>query len=241
MQNYDQHEIAKFSEMSKTWWDPNGSFKLIHKLNPLRTDFAIDQFVNLSKTNSIVGCKILDLGCGAGILSEALAHAGAIVTGVDMSADALEAGRLHWEQNPANRNLSLTYLHQTVEQLATQQPESFDLIVCMEMVEHVPNYQSILDACAQLLKPNGVLVMSTINRTLAAKLQIIIAVEYLFKWLPHGTHEYHKFITPWELRVAGEKAGLTLKNLTGYKYNPLTDCFKLSDKVDVNYFATFQK
>lgn len=236
--NVDQGEIAKFSEMSDTWWSPNGSFALIHKLNPLRTTYAIEQFLNATGASTLVGYKVLDLGCGAGILSESLAKAGAQVIAVDMSSDALEAGRIHLEVSGIS---NIQYLQQTAEELVQQHFESFDFIVCMEMIEHVPSFASIVESISKLLKKGGVVVMSTINRTFAAQAQIIIAAEHLLKWLPRGTHQSNKFITPNELKETASFYGLQMLDLKGYKYDFAKDSFYLSPKVDVNYFMSFIK
>lgn len=233
--NVDADEIAKFANMAASWWDPNGSFKLIHKLNPLRTDYVLQQVQRLG-LNHLVGKSVLDLGCGAGILSESLALAGAKVTGLDMAEPAIQAGRVHAQAS----GLNISYLCQTAEELAATGVK-FDVVCCMEMIEHVPDYQSILHSCAKLLKPHGLLIMSTINRTLKSQLEIIELVENYFKWLPAGTHEYQKFIRPVELIDKAAAEGLTCVDLTGYTYNPVFDSFSLCPDVDVNYLVSFVK
>ncbi|MFC6276026.1 bifunctional 2-polyprenyl-6-hydroxyphenol methylase/3-demethylubiquinol 3-O-methyltransferase UbiG [Psittacicella hinzii] len=235
--NVDANEIAKFSQMAGDWWDLNGSFKLIHRLNPTRLAYVQQQAL-AQGIGSLVGKKVLDLGCGAGILAHALALQGAVVTGIDMAEQALEAGKAHAQPfNLSNLNYELI----TAEDFAQQHAGTFDVVCCMEMVEHVPDYSSILAAAAKILKPQGLLVMSTINRTWQAQLQIIEAVENYLKWLPRGTHEYQKFIKPAELITAANKFGLEAVDATGYKYNLFTQKFFLSDNLDVNYLVSFVK
>ncbi|QDJ12558.1 bifunctional 3-demethylubiquinol 3-O-methyltransferase/2-polyprenyl-6-hydroxyphenol methylase [Mergibacter septicus] len=233
--NLDQSELDKFEKMASSWWDPNGDFKPIHQLNPLRLEYIHQQSQGLCQK------KVLDVGCGGGILAESMARLGAKVTGIDMSNAPLEVARQHAIQN----GIKIDYQQTTIEdflQQALSQPEFelFDVITCMEMLEHVPDPLSIIQSCARLLKPNGVLFFSTINRTLKAKALVIFGAEYLLKLLPKGTHDYQKFITPAELLNWCDQANLTCNELKGYHYNPLTGNFWLNNDVSANYLGTFK-
>ncbi|WGE81671.1 bifunctional 2-polyprenyl-6-hydroxyphenol methylase/3-demethylubiquinol 3-O-methyltransferase UbiG [Actinobacillus equuli subsp. haemolyticus] len=231
MRNIDQQELDKFEKMATTWWDPNGSFKPIHLLNPLRLDY-IQQ-----KSNGLFGKKVLDVGCGGGILSEAMAKVGANVTGIDMTIEPLEIARKHAEES----GLSIDYRQTTIEDFVQNQTachaEKFDVITCMEMLEHVPDPLSIIQSCKALLKPNGVLFFSTINRTFKAYMLVIIGAEYVLKMLPKGTHEFEKFIKPAELLNWCDQAELRCQEMKGYHFNPLTEKFWLNNDVSCNYIA----
>ncbi|CUU51603.1 putative 3-demethylubiquinone-9 3-methyltransferase [Actinobacillus pleuropneumoniae] len=231
MNNIDQTELDKFEKMAATWWDPNGSFKPIHLLNPLRLDY-IQQ-----KANGLFGKKVLDVGCGGGILSEAMARAGATVTGIDMTTEPLEVARKHAEEN----GLSIDYRQTTIEDFVQNQAachaEKFDVITCMEMLEHVPDPLSIIQSCKALLKPDGVLFFSTINRTFKAYMLVIIGAEYVLKMLPKGTHEFEKFIKPAELLNWCDMADLRCQEMKGYHFNPVTERFWLNNDVSCNYIA----
>ncbi|AFU18439.1 bifunctional 2-polyprenyl-6-hydroxyphenol methylase/3-demethylubiquinol 3-O-methyltransferase UbiG [Actinobacillus suis] len=231
MRNIDQQELDKFEKMAATWWDPNGSFKPIHLLNPLRLDY-IQQ-----KSNGLFGKKVLDVGCGGGILSEAMAKAGANVTGIDMTTEPLEIARKHAEES----GLTIDYRQATIEDFVQNQTachaEKFDVITCMEMLEHVPDPLSIIQSCKALLKPNGVLFFSTINRTFKAYMLVIIGAEYVLKMLPKGTHEFEKFIKPAELLNWCDQAELHCQEMKGYHFNPLTEKFWLNNDVSCNYIA----
>lgn len=231
--NIDQQELDKFSKMAASWWDLNGDFKPIHQLNPLRLNYI------LQHSNGLNGKKVLDVGCGGGILSESMAKSGANVTGIDMSPQPLAVAKQHAQDN----NLIIDYQQSTIEDFLQQhqqrQAEKFDVITCMEMLEHVPDPLSIIHSCRQLLKPDGVLFMSTINRTLKAWALVVIGAEYILKMLPQGTHDYEKFIKPAELLAYCDQVGLTCQQLKGYHYNPLTGNFWLNDDVSANYWGVF--
>lgn len=232
--NLDQNELDKFEKMANSWWDPNGDFKPIHQLNPLRLDY-INQ-----KSNGLFNKKILDVGCGGGILAESMARLGAKVTGIDMSTAPLEVARQHSKQSGLNIDYQLTTIENFLHQYQQQEtPELFDVITCMEMLEHVPNPCSIIQSCANLLKPNGTLFFSTINRTLKAGALVIFGAEYLLKLLPKGTHDYQKFIKPAELLHWCDQANLVCNELKGYHYNPFTGNFWLNDDVSANYLGSF--
>lgn len=225
-QNIDPREIAKFEEPASRWWDPRSEFKPLHDINPLRLDY-IDGRAHLA------GKRIVDVGCGGGILSESMALRGASVVGIDAGAAPLSVARLHLLESGAE----VDYRQLTAEQLAQQQPASFDVVTCMEMLEHVPDPASVVSACARLVKPGGHVFFSTLNRTPKAYLFAIIGAEYLLKMLPTGTHDYSKFIRPSELAEWMRPAGLHLRELTGMTYNPLNRHYALETDIDVNYLA----
>ena len=229
--NIDFSEINKFSQMASQWWDPNGECKPLHIINPLRVEYIQKQCGNLAHK------KLLDVGCGGGILSESLAKLDANVTGLDMSLSALNVAREHAKQN----QLTVEYLHTSVEQHAKQFPQHYDVITCMEMLEHVPSPQSIISACATLLKPNGKLFLSTINRNIKAKMLLIFGAEYIAKLVPKGTHDFEKFIRPAELMHFVEQAHLQNRDIIGIEYQLLKNEFRLSDNVDVNYILMAKK
>ncbi len=228
--NVDSEEIAKFSALANEWWDVNGPMKPLHALNPLRLDY-------IQKQADIAGKKVLDMGCGGGILTESLAKAGAMTTGIDMSDDAISIAEQHAEKSA----LTIHYEKTRVEDFAEKNPGAFDVITCMEMLEHVPDPFSIIQAALQLLKPNGYLFFSTINRNAKSFLSAIVGAEYILNVLPKGTHHYQKFIKPSELTQWAEKNNLTLCGLQGVTYHPLKNKFSLADSVDVNYLMVFQK
>ncbi len=229
MANVDQNELAKFAAIAHEWWDPTGPCQPLHLLNPLRLSF-IEQHTNLA------GKQILDVGCGGGILTEALAAQGAIVTGIDLAPEVLDAAKAHSTIN----QLQINYLHRDVETLAEQQPQQFDIVTCMEMLEHVPEPEAVIQACAKLVKPQGYVFFSTLNRTLKAYLLAVIGAEYILNILPRGTHDYTKFIRPSELSAAARSHGLQLKNMTGISYHVFSKTFSLTDDVSVNYLACCQ-
>jgi 2-polyprenyl-6-hydroxyphenyl methylase / 3-demethylubiquinone-9 3-methyltransferase len=228
--NVDQSEIAKFSALAHRWWDPNSEFKPLHAINPLRLGW-IKSFVNLQ------GKKVVDIGCGGGILAESIAQSGADATGIDLSEKALKVAELHALEVGAN----LTYRSISAEELAAEQPEQYDVVTCMEMLEHVPDPASVVQACAKLCKPGGTLFFSTLNRSPKSYLFAIIGAEYILKLLPKGTHEYAKFIKPSELVAFTRNAGLEMIGIKGLSYNPLTQVYSLNDDVDVNYMIAVRK
>lgn len=226
--NVDPAEIAKFEELASRWWDRQGEFKPLHEINPLRLHF-IDERVQLN------GKRVLDVGCGGGILSESMAQLGADVSAIDMGKAPLSVAKLHAMES----DVEINYQQITVEELAQQQPHSFDAVTCMEMLEHVPNPASVIKACQALVKPGGSVFFSTINRNPKAYLFAIVGAEYLLKMLPTGTHEYAKFIKPSELDEWARESELQLKNITGMTFNPITNHYKLGKDVDVNYMTHY--
>ena len=230
-ENVNPDEIDKFSALAGRWWDPRGEFKTLHAVNPLRIQF-IRSHAELS------GAKILDVGCGGGILSEGLAKAGASVTAIDLGGELLSVARDHAKDS----DLTIDYRQISVEALAEEMPEAFDHVTCMEMLEHVPDPASVVRACAQLVKPGGRIFFSTLNRKLKAYLLAIVSAEYLLNMIPKGTHDFSTFIKPSELTRWARQNELELLGLEGVTYNPLTSQFSLSLKdIDVNYLAAFEK
>ncbi|MDP0562127.1 MAG: bifunctional 2-polyprenyl-6-hydroxyphenol methylase/3-demethylubiquinol 3-O-methyltransferase UbiG [Candidatus Endonucleobacter sp. (ex Gigantidas childressi)] len=224
-QNVDSEEIAKFEQLSSRWWDPESEFKPLHAINPLRLNF-IDQRIGLAKK------KILDVGCGGGILSESMALRGGIITGIDMGDAPLTVARLHSIES----NVEVSYRKITVEELAEEMPCEFDAITCLEMLEHVPNPASVVQACRKLLKPNGDVFFATLNRTTKSWLFAIMAAEYILKLLPKGTHKHSKFIKPHELSQWMRQNNIKLMEISGMTYNPLTKVYRLNKTdTDVNY------
>ena len=231
MTNVDSAEIQKFSELAHHWWDPNSEFKPLHEINPLRLGW-IERHCG-----ALAGKTAADIGCGGGILSESMAAKGAAVTGVDMAEKALKVARLHLYES----GLKVDYEQIPVEQLAARQPGSFDVVTCMEMLEHVPDPGSVVQACAQLAKPGGWVFFSTLNRNPKSYLFAVIGAEYLLNLLPKGTHDYARFIKPAELACMVREAGLELDDLIGMTYNPLTKIYKLEANTDVNYLLACRK
>jgi len=228
--NVDQSEIAKFSALAHRWWDPNSEFKPLHAINPLRLSW-IKTFINLE------GKKVVDIGCGGGILTESLAQSGAETTGIDLSEKALKVAELHALEVGAN----LTYRAISAEDLAQEQAGQYDVVTCMEMLEHVPDPASVVKACADLCKPGGTLFFSTLNRNPKSYLFAIIGAEYILRLLPKGTHEYAKFIKPSELVQFTRAAGLEMLGMKGLSYNPITQVYSLNEDVDVNYMIAVRK
>ncbi len=230
MTNIDPHEIAKFDAAAAHWWDRQGEMKPLHDINPLRLDF-IEQHDTLSHK------QVLDVGCGGGILAEGMAERGAKVIGIDMSAAALEVARLHLYES----QLQIDYQQSTAEDYATQHPGQFDIVTCLELLEHVPTPATVIQACATLVKPGGSLFFSTINRNAKAYLFAIVGAEYLLKMLPRGTHDFAKFIRPAELAHWSRAANLSVIDLKGMHYHLLNKTYSLSDDVSVNYLMYCQK
>jgi 2-polyprenyl-6-hydroxyphenyl methylase/3-demethylubiquinone-9 3-methyltransferase len=228
--NVDQGELDKFASLAQSWWDPNGPSKPLHDLNPLRLRYV-------ERIMPLAHARIVDVGCGGGILSEAMARDSADVLGIDLSQAVLDVAELH----ALEAQVRVGYRAVAAEVLAQEQPANFDLVTCMEMLEHVPDPAAMLAALANLVKPGGDVVVSTLNRKPIAFAVAIIGAEYIARVLPRGTHEYLKFIRPSELARWGRAAGLELADLTGIAYNPLTRAFSLSTNTDVNYLAHFKR
>ncbi len=228
--NVDFGEISKFEALAARWWDPHSEFKPLHEINPLRLDY-------IDRRTGLQGKQVLDVGCGGGILSESMALRGAHVTGIDMGEAPLAVARLHQHES----NVQVDYQQSTAENFAAQHAGKFDVVTCLEMLEHVPDPGSVITACAQLVKPGGHVFFSTINRNPKSFLFAIVGAEYLLRLLPKGTHEYSKFIKPSELEGWIRNAGLSLRELTGMSYNPLTQRYSLGYDVDVNYLVHCQR
>lgn len=229
--NVKASEIEHFNDQAAFWWDENGPFKTLHHINPIRTDY-VKQFVELS------GLKVLDVGCGGGVFSESMAANGANVTAIDLAHESLEVAKLHLYES----NHKIDYKKISVEDFANDNEATFDVIVCMEMLEHVPDPQSIVDACATLLKPGGWLFMSTINRSAKAMMLGIFVAEHVMGLVPKGTHHYDQFIKPSELATGIEKAGLNVKDICGMKYNPVsTKAWLEQHDVSINYLIAAHK
>ncbi|MCK5522384.1 MAG: bifunctional 2-polyprenyl-6-hydroxyphenol methylase/3-demethylubiquinol 3-O-methyltransferase UbiG [Thiomargarita sp.] len=228
--NVDQQELEKFSALASRWWDKESEFKPLHEINPLRLDY-INQHVG-----GLADKTVLDVGCGGGILSESMAEQGAKVTGIDMGDAPLNVAKLHLYES----ELNIEYQQITVEQLSEERPASFEIITCMEMLEHVPDPASVVIACHKLVKPGGHLFFSTINRNLKSLLFAIVGAEYILQLLPKGTHDYAKLIRPAELAQWIRTAGGEMKNIIGMNYNPFTKEYSLGKEVSVNYFIHAQ-
>ena len=229
--NVDPAEIAKFSALAHRWWDPTSEFRPLHEINPLRLGH-IERLAG-----SLSGKSILDVGCGGGILAEAMAAKGAIVTGIDLAEKPLNVAKLHQTESAS----SVEYRLASAETIAEERPGAFDLVTCMEMLEHVPDPASVVRACATAVKPGGWVFFSTINRNAKSFLFAIIGAEYVLRLLPQGTHEYAKFITPAELSRHGREAGLSVADITGMTYNPITRVYSLGRDVDVNYLLATRR
>ena len=237
----DEAEVARFSAMAAEWWDPHGKMRMLHRLNPVRLAFikeaACRQFGRDGKRlDALAGLRILDVGCGAGILSEPLRRIGAHVVGVDPSAANIAAAKQHAEQ----AGLAIDYRATTIEALAAD-GERFEVVLAMEVVEHVTDLGLFVKQCAELVKPGGMLIAATINRTLKSFALAIIGAEYVLRWLPRGTHRWDKFVTPNELTAALERGGLCVVDETGVIYNPLADRWQAASDMDVNYLMAAQK
>ncbi len=229
-ENVHLHEIHKFGSMAERWWDPQGEFKTLHDINPLRLEF-ISRFVDVS------GKRVVDVGCGGGILTEGLAKQGADALGVDLSEELIDIAELHGLESGVNAH----YQRISAETLAEQQAGTFDHVTCMEMLEHVPDPGSIIAACAKMVKPGGMVFFSTLNRKPKAYLLAIVAAEHVLKMLPKGTHDFKTFIKPSELSQSARASGLELQGMVGIEYNPFNKRFNLGKDVDVNYIAAFKR
>lgn len=224
--NVDPLELQKFSDLAHRWWDPSSEFRPLHEINPLRLEW-------INARVPLAGKTIVDIGCGGGILSESMARKGAKVTGIDLSEKALKIADLHSLES----GVQVRYELISAEQLAVHEPASYDVVTCMEMLEHVPDPTAIVQACASLVKPGGHVFFSTINRNPKSYLFAVIGAEYILRMLPKGTHDYAKFITPAELAQFIRNAGLTPNSLKGMTYNPLTKIYSLNQDTDVNYLV----
>lgn len=224
-QNVDPDEIQKFADMASRWWDLQGEFKPLHQINPLRLNYVLE------RSNGLFGKTVLDVGCGGGILAESMAQQGAVVTGLDMGKEPLEVARLH----ALETGTPLTYVQSTVEEHADLHPHHYDVVTCMEMLEHVPDPLSVVKSCARLVKPGGHVFFSTLNRNIKSYLFAIVGAEQLLKIVPPGTHDHNKFIRPSELLRMIDQTTLQDQAITGLHYNPLTDSYRLGPNVDVNY------
>jgi 2-polyprenyl-6-hydroxyphenyl methylase/3-demethylubiquinone-9 3-methyltransferase len=227
--NVDPLELEKFSQLAHRWWDANSEFKPLHEINPLRLDY-------IDKLAQLAGKIVLDVGCGGGILSESMAGRGAIVTGIDLGDKALKVAKLHLLES----GRKVSYRKTAVEDIAREEPHHYDVVTCMEMLEHVPNPASTVNACAQLVKPGGWVFFSTINRNPKSYLFAIIGAEYVLNLLPRGTHDYAKFIKPSELARMARRAGLDVADLIGMTYNPITKVYALGPDSDVNYIMAYR-
>jgi 2-polyprenyl-6-hydroxyphenyl methylase / 3-demethylubiquinone-9 3-methyltransferase len=230
MTNVDQQEVDKFSELAHNWWDPESEFKPLHDINPLRLAW-IDRHAGLSEK------KVADIGCGGGILSESMAEIGAEVTGIDLSEKALKVARLHLLESGRKVDYRLI----SAEELAAEMPERFDVVTCLEMLEHVPDPFSVIQACAALARPGAWLFFSTLNRNPKSYLYAVVGAEYLLNLLPRGTHDYSRFLKPSELAGFCRQAGLAVSDITGMTYNPFTRTYKLEADTDVNYLVACRK
>jgi 2-polyprenyl-6-hydroxyphenyl methylase/3-demethylubiquinone-9 3-methyltransferase len=235
-QNADPAELAKFAALAQSWWDPNGPSKPLHELNPLRLQY-VERAVGLGPARGLAQRQVLDVGCGGGILAESMARAGAQVLGIDLARAVLDVAELH----ALEAQLAVAYRAIAAEHLALERPDAFEVVTCMEMLEHVPDPAATMRALATLVKPGGDVVVSTLNRHPLAFAVAIVGAEYIARALPRGTHEYLRFIRPSELARWGRDAGLELRDLTGIAYNPLTRAFRLSADTRVNYLAHFRR
>lgn len=226
MQNADAQELAKFATRADEWWNPHGAFRTLHEINELRLDY-------IAERAPLAGARVLDVGCGGGLLSEGLARRGARVLGIDLAEENLAAARAH----AAGRDVDVEYRCTSVEAVAAAEPASFDVVTCLEMLEHVPQPADVVAACAAALRPGGAAFFSTLNRNPKSFALAVVGAEYVLGWLPRGTHEYLKMIKPAELAAWCRRSGLEIVELTGLHFNPLLNDYTLGGNVDVNYFA----
>ncbi|MEO5362936.1 MAG: bifunctional 2-polyprenyl-6-hydroxyphenol methylase/3-demethylubiquinol 3-O-methyltransferase UbiG [Magnetococcus sp. DMHC-8] len=232
MVTVDSEEIAKFERMAHEWWEPDGKFKLLHQINPLRVDYICSQLTGTPQ-GTLTGLQVLDIGCGGGILAEQLDQRGATVVGIDRSERIIGIARAHQQESGSQ----VDYRVQAAEELATRQPHSFDVVLAMEVLEHVPDVGDFVASCAALLKPQGHFFFATLNRTIQAWMAAIVGAEYILRWLPQGTHTYGKFVRPSELDRALRREGIHLCDLRGMSYHPLSNTFQLSQNPDINYLG----
>ena len=230
MENVDELEIKKFEALAARWWDKNSEFRPLHEINPLRVNYICQQ-INLAEK------RVLDIGCGGGILAEAMAHHGAAVTAIDLAQASLSVAKLHNLES----KLDIDYQYISAEKLAETQPASFDVITCLEMLEHVPDPAAIVKACFEMVKPGGLVFFSTINRNPKSYVFAILGAEYILNLLPKGTHEYAKFIKPSELAAWARSTGFSLQSQIGMGYNPLTKHYSMQKNLDVNYLAFYKR
>ena len=230
MNNVDNNEVDKFSRIAKNWWNPNGELKTLHQINPLRLKF-------IQKHTQLNNNHIIDIGCGGGILTESLVAKNNHLNGLDASSEAIAVAKEHAKEN----NLNINYTCSTVEDFVANENKKFDVVTCMEMLEHVPDPESIIASIAKITKKDGYFFASTLNRNLKSYLLSIVAAEHILKMVPKGTHEYAKFIKPYELIKVAEKYSFKALEITGVHYNPLNDSFKLGKNTDVNYIIAFKK
>ena len=240
MSSIDKKEIQKFSELAEDWWNPNGKFAPLHKFNPIRIDFirkklASHYKLSLNSNEPLKNINVLDIGSGGGLLSEPMKRLGANVTGIDASKKNVEIAKLHAKQ----MNLKINYLNCSPENLKVK--KKFDVILNMEVIEHVANIEYFVKHCSKILKKNGIMFVATINKTLRSYLEAIIGAEYILRWLPIGTHEWENFLEPAKLENIAQNMGLKNKDLIGVRFNPLTGKWKLSKDVSVNYISTYLK
>lgn len=239
--NYTEAEVNKFNNVAPQWWDEDGPLKTLHQVNPIRLKFITNNVKQYLKKDSFKTLKILDVGCGGGILSESLAKLGADVTGIDLSSNAIEVAKLHIlsENNNNNTQLNINYLETSIEDFAihTHRDNQFDIITCMELLEHVPDPSSIINNICKLLKPNGLVFLSTLNRNPKSYLLSIALAEYILNWLPKGTHEYNKFIKPSEMAHLLRQSNLKINSLSGITYSLFTQSFMQTSNIDVNYMV----
>ncbi|MBF0097976.1 MAG: bifunctional 2-polyprenyl-6-hydroxyphenol methylase/3-demethylubiquinol 3-O-methyltransferase UbiG [Magnetococcales bacterium] len=232
METVDAEEVAKFERMAHEWWEPEGKFKLLHQINPLRAGYICQQLTG-SEYGSLAGLRILDIGCGGGILSEAMDQQGGAVVGIDRSERIIGTAQAHQNESGS----SVRYRVQAAEDLAREEPGSFDVVLAMEVLEHVPDVDDFIKHCALLLKPRGWFFFATLNRTVQSWVAAIVGAEYVLRWLPKGTHTYGKFVRPSELDISMRRYGIALQDVRGMSYQPLGNTFQLSNNPNINYLG----